>query len=324
MADNNEVIIVDEESIKERIHIIRGQQVLLDSDLAMVYGYETRYLNLQVKRNMNRFPEDFMFQLTKEEYHDLMLKNSTSSHGGRRSLPYVFTEQGVYQLATVLKGDLAERQSVSIMRAFRAMREYIAQNQQLLPQQELLRISGKQMLLEEEVRDIKEKMITRDDLSNLMKIFDSDVETEELLILDGHPFKADLAYQRIFKKAKKSIIVVDDYIGIKTLHHLTKAKSNIKITIISDNKRKTLRLPEYNDFMTEYPKMNIELVKTSNKVHDRYIVLDNGTADMKVYLCGSSSKDSGKKITTIMQVSDITEYKAMIKTLLKNPTLILR
>lgn len=104
MADDNKLMISDEFTLKDKIYIIRGRQVMLDSDLAELYGYETRYLNLQVKHNRNRFPDDFMFQLTKEEYDNLMLNNSTSSYGGRRKMPYVFTEQGVYQLATVLKG----------------------------------------------------------------------------------------------------------------------------------------------------------------------------------------------------------------------------
>ena len=145
MADK-ELMIVDEQSLRDKIYIIRGEQVMLDSDLAEIYGYETRYLNLQVKHNINRFPEDFMFQLTKEEYESLMLKNSTSNRGGRRSLPFVFSEQGVYQLATVLKGEIAEQQSVAIMRVFRAMREYISENRLLLPQQELFKLSGKQAL----------------------------------------------------------------------------------------------------------------------------------------------------------------------------------
>ena len=119
---------------------------MLDFDLAEIYGYETRYLNLQVKHNINRFPDDFMFQLTQDEFDNLMLKNSTSSHGGRRKPPYAFTEQGVYQLATVLKGELAERQSVAIMRVFRAMREYISQNRQLLPNQELFQLSASNIL----------------------------------------------------------------------------------------------------------------------------------------------------------------------------------
>ena len=188
MADNNKLMVVDESTLKDKIYIIRGQQVMLDSDLAEIYGYETRYLNLQVKHNQNRFPDDFMFQLTKEEYDNLMLKNSTSSHGGRRTLPYVFTEQGVYQLATVLKGELAERQSVAIMRVFRAMREYISQNKQLLPQQELLQLSARQAVLEGQVREIKDNMVSKADLSDFMKLFDQGLSNEEVLILDGMPY----------------------------------------------------------------------------------------------------------------------------------------
>ena len=189
MIDKKEMMLVDEQSLRNKIYVIRGQQVMLDYDLADLYGYETRYLNLQVKHNLNRFPDDFMFQLTKAEFDGLMLNNSTSNRGGRRKQPVAFTEQGVYQLATVLKGELAERQSVAIMRVFRAMSEYISQNRQLLPQQELLRLSGKQAVLESEIREIKDNMITKADLSDFMKLFDSGVEHEEILILDGEPFK---------------------------------------------------------------------------------------------------------------------------------------
>ncbi|MBP3871890.1 MAG: ORF6N domain-containing protein [Faecalicoccus sp.] len=318
-------IIVNKKTLEGKIHVVRGQQVMLDSDLAAIYGYETKYLNLQVKHNMNRFPEDFMFQLTSEEYYNLKLNFSTSSHGGRRKLPYVFTEQGIYQLATVLKGKQAEQQSVAIMRTFKAMREYIAQNRQLLPQQELMRLSGKQAMLEGVVREIKENMVTRTDLSELMELFDSSREAKEILILDGEVFKADVAYQAIFKKAKRNIVVVDDYIGLKTLHHLTVAKNTVSITVISDNKGiNPLRQIEFNDFLSEYPDKDINFIESRNKVHDRYIMLDYGSKQMKVYLCGSSSKDSGKKITTIIQVKDITEYVTMITRLLHNPPLQLR
>lgn len=323
MADK-ELMIVDEQSLRDKIYIIRGEQVMLDSDLAEIYGYETRYLNLQVKHNINRFPEDFMFQLTKEEYESLMLKNSTSNRGGRRSLPFVFSEQGVYQLATVLKGEIAEQQSVAIMRVFRAMREYISENRLLLPQQELFKLSGKQALLESEVRDIKEQMITKSDLSEFMKLFDQGVRNEEVLILDGQPFKADVAYQKIYRSAKKSIIVVDDYIGVKTLQHLVPAKDNVKLTVISDNKLRLLKLSEYNDFLTEYPKKNVDFIRTMDCAHDRYIVIDNGTASMKVYHCGASSKDAGKRITTISRLMDISDYKKTIKALLANPPLVLK
>lgn len=298
---------------------------MLDSDLAEIYGYETRYLNLQVKHNQNRFPEDFMFQLTKEEYDNLMLKNSTSSHGGRRTMPYVFTEQGVYQLATVLKGELAERQSVAIMRVFRAMREYISQNRQLLPQKELIELSARQTILEGQVKEIKNNMVSKADLSDIMKLFDQGFSNEEALILDGQPFKADEAYQRIYKSAKSKILIIDDYIGTKTLHHLAHSKKTAKITIISDNSAKPkLSLAEYNDFLVDNPGRNITFLHSMHRSHDRYIVLDEGTKDMKIYHCGASSKDAGNRITTITRIRDIDDYKLTIKTMLGNPVLVLK
>lgn len=325
MANDNKLIIVDETTLKDKIYTIRGQQVMLDFDLAEIYGYETRYLNLQVKHNINRFPDDFMFQVTQEEFDNLMLKNSTSSHGGRRKPPYAFTEQGVYQLATVLKGDLAERQSVAIMRVFRAMREYISQNRQLLPNQEIFQLSARQAALEGQVREIKDNMVSKADLSDIMKLFDQGLSNEEILILDGKPFKADEAYQKIYRSAKCKILIVDDYIGTKTLHHLAHSKKNVKITIISDNAaRPRLSLTEYNDFVTENPGRSITFLQSLHRAHDRYIVLDEGTKDMKVYHCGASSKDAGNRITTITRIIDIDDYKTTIKTMSGNPTLVLR
>lgn len=266
-----------------------------------------------------------MFQLTQDEFDNLMLKNSTSSHGGRRKPPYAFTEQGVYQLATVLKGELAERQSVAIMRVFRAMREYISQNRQLLPNQELFQLSARQAALEGQVRAIKDNMVSKADLSDFMKLFDQGLSNEEILILDGKPFKADEAYQKIYRSAKSKIIVIDDYIGTKTLHHLAHSKKTVKITIISDNTaRPRLRLTEYNDFVTENPGRSITFLQSMHRAHDRYIVLDEGTKDMKVYHCGASSKDAGKRITTITRIIDIDDYKVTIKALLGNAALILK
>ena len=188
---DKELIIVDEMSLRKKIYEVRGEQVMMDSDLAELYGYETRYLNLQVKHNLKRFPDDFMFQLTQEEYESLMLKNSTSNRGGRRSLPYVFTEQGIYQLATVLKGEIAEQQSVAIMRVFKAMREYISENRSLLPHKEIFKLSERQAQVEGEIREIKETMVKKAELPEFMSLFDQNVRSEEFLILDGQPFKAD-------------------------------------------------------------------------------------------------------------------------------------
>ena len=210
------------------------------------------------------------------------------------------------------------------MRAFRAMREYITQTRHFLPQQELMSLLGKQALLEGKVREIKEKMVTKADLSDFIKLFDSEVESEEILILDGQPFKADLAYQKIIKQANKNILIVDDYVGVKTLQHLAKAKRGVNITIVSDNKKKTLRLAEYNDFVSGYPKVKITLLKSLDRIQDRYIILDYDTKDMKVYHSGASVKDAGRRITTITRITDIAEYRSVAKTLLGNPSLVLK
>ena len=128
MEEKQELLTVDSRKIQNLVYTIRGQQVMLDSDLADLYGYEVKRLNEQVRRNINRFPSDFMFQLTQDEAENLKSQNATSSWGGKRKLPYVFTEQGIYMLATVLRGELAEKQSIYIMRAFREMRHFIANN----------------------------------------------------------------------------------------------------------------------------------------------------------------------------------------------------
>lgn len=326
LADIEVVKKIDKEAIKSQIFEIRGFRVMIDSDIAKYFGVETKALNRAMKRNIKRFPENFCFKLTSEECSRCQIGTLNGGRGSNiKYFPYAYTEQGVAMLTSCLHTDRAISASIQIMEAFVEMTHYLQQSRQLLQYQELHVIANKQKMLESEVDTIKKNMVTRADLSDFMKLFDNSKNTEEILILDGQPFKADVAYQKIYRKAKKSIIVIDDYIGVKTLRHLAAAKRNIDITIISDNKgRQPLRQSEYDDFAIEYPDKDISFIKTENKTHDRYIVLDNGTKDMKVYLCGSSSKDSGKKITTIMQVSDIAEYKEMVKKLLVNPKLTLK
>ena len=330
MDERNEILIVDEQSLRDKIYVIRGQQVMLDFDLAEIYGYETRYFNRQVQNNIERFRgNDFMFQLTKEEFENLMCKNFTSSRGGRRKLPYAFTEQGIYMLMTVLRGELAIEQSRTLIQLFKSMKDYIIENQQLMiTQRDYMVLAQKVERNTENIREIKDKLdnvVTKADLSDFMKLFDSGIEHDEILILDGEPFKADLAYQKIYRRAKRKLMVIDDYISTKTLHHLLHSKAAVKLTIISDNKaRPPLKLAEYNDFLKENPGRSIDFITTSNKAHDRYIILDFNTKDMKVYHCGASSKDAGKRITTITQVKDISNYKEMVRELLGNRTLGLR
>ena len=331
MADNEITIYepIDKEKVKTQILEIRGYRVMLDSDIATYFRVETKALNRAMKRNIKRFPEDFCFQLTREEYREILRCQSGTLEleQGKYSKypPYVYTESGVAMLTSTLHTDRAIEASVQIIKAFVEMSHYIRQNRQLLPYDELKTLELKHYQLSDKVQNIEDNMLTRADLSDLMKLFDNGIKSEEILILNGEPFKADEAFQKIYKKAKKSIIMVDDYLGVKTLRHLTHAKAGIDITIISDNKGYSpLRLTEYTDFQTEYPGMQIKFIKTQNKVHDRFIILDYGTKSMKVYLCGSSSKDSGNKITAIIEINETDGYKECVKILLSNPALTLR
>ena len=317
---------IDKEKIKTQIYHIRGLQVMLDKDLAIYFGTTTGNLNRAMKRNIKRFPENFCFQLTADECSRFQIGILNGGRGSNlKYLPYVYTEQGVAMLTSALHTDRAIEASIQIMEAFVEMSHYIRQNRQLLPYDELKALEIKHYQLVDKVQNIEDNMLTRSDLSDLMRLFENDLSSEEILILNGEPFKADIAYQKIYEKAKKNIIVVDDYLGIKTLHHLTHAKSEIDITVISDNKvYSPLRQIEYTDYLKEYPKMKISFIKTMNKVHDRFIVLDHGTKAMKVYLCGSSSKDSGNKITTIVELKETTICKDMIDNLLSNDKMVLR
>lgn len=323
---DNRIIVVNESMLKERIHVIRSQRVMLDFDLAEIYGYSTKAFNQQVKNNIDRFPDDFRFQLSREEVnHILRSKNLTSSWGGSRYLPYAFTEQGIYMLMSTLKGDLAVSQSIALVRLFKAMKDYLIENQTLLLQKNYFALVDKVEENSKEIKEMRESMVSKTDLSDFIKLFDQGLSNEEILILDGQPFKADEAYQKIYRSAKSKIMVIDDYIGTKTLHHLAHSKKNAKITIISDNAaRPGLRLSEYNDYLTENPGRTITFLQSLHRSHDRYIVLDEGTKDMKVYHCGASSKDAGKRITTITRLSDIDDYKTTVRSMLGNPVLQLR
>lgn len=321
---NSGIMIADSRRIEDKVYIVRGVQVMLDFELAEIYGYTTGKLNERVKDNKERFlGEEFMFRLSKEEYQNLISKNRISSWGGTRHMPYAFTEQGIYMLMTVLKGDLAVSQSRKLVKMFKRMKEYITRSEPILNTSiKLLAIQTEENT--KAIKRMESNMVTHDDLTDFMKLFDSGIKNEEVLIMDGKPFKADLAYQKIYKKAKKNIFVIDDYISIKTLTHLTVVNPRIKITIITDNKGKALRLSEYEDFMAEYPEINITFLKSNGRIHDRYIVLDYDNKESKVYHSGASIKDAGKRITSITELKDKELYKQLVKELLNNPELILR
>ena len=329
---NDEILIQDENDLRTKIHTIRGVQVMLDFDLAEIYGYDTRSFNKQVTNNIERFDEDFRFQLTKEEFDELILmcKNCTSSWGGTRKLPYAFTEQGIYMLMTVLRGELAVKQSKALVRIFKQMKDFILQSQNILSGPELTKLSlqtadnTKQISdNSKEIKSIKDNMVTKTELTKVMKNFTDPNIKKDYLFLNGETVEADIAYSTIYSSAKKTIFIIDNYISLKTLVLLKFVKSTVQITLFSDNVGKGLHKTEYSDFCKEYPNIHLTLKMTKGIYHDRYIILDFGTKNEKIFHCGGSSKDAGARTTSISQVEDKKLYQTIANDLQNNQPLIL-
>lgn len=341
MEEKTEVII-DEKILKDKIYVIRGVQVMLDSDLPEIYGYTTKAFNQQVKNNIEKFDEDFMFQLSDEEVKELSRsKILTSSWGGTRYTPYAFTEQGVYMLMTVLKGELATKQSKALVRLFKQMKDYIVDNQQMINQRDFLRLSLQTAENAQNIVEFRQKLTEIDDkVENVVSNLGDMVRKSELspimlnlgkpeippgwLILNGQPVESDLAYQQIYTLANKSISIIDNYISLKTLVLFKHAKQNVSVTIYTDNTNNGLHKVEFDDFCKEYSGLKIDIKKADNIFHDRYIILDYNTSDEKIYHCGSSSKDGGRKVTTITKIDDTSIYKPLLAQLQKKQTLVLK
>ena len=335
------VIEVTEEYLKDRLYDIRGKRVLLDADLAEIYGYDTKGFNRQVKNNIEKFDGDFMFELTDEEVEYLRCKNCTANISSKsRYNPHVFTEQGLYMLMTVLKGPLAVKQSKALIRTFKKMKDYILENLNLIGQRELLQLSmetannrieiskinSDMISLEKQISDVAEGLkdvVTKSELADMMNSFISD-DDEKWLMYNAKFSSADEVYESIYRQAKSSIYVVDNYIGLRTLVHLKNSPAGVDIILFSDNVgNNKLHNIEFTDFCKEYPTINISMQKTGGIFHDRFIVLDYGTADERVFLCGASSKDAGARITSIVEDYGTAKYNSVIAALLKNSPLIL-
>lgn len=342
MAEVKKVIIeISEEFIKDRLYEIRGRKVILDADLAEMYGYELKAFNQQVKRNSERFLSDMMFRLTDYEVEYLRSQFVTANISSKaRSNPYVFTEQGVYMLMTVLKGDLAVKQSIALVRTFKKMKDYILENRDLIGRRELLQLSMEtannkiaisklnhdMISVEKQISDVAEGLkdvITKSEIADVMNNFVSD-DNDKWLMFNTKFSSADEVFESLYRKAKTSIYVVDNYIGLRTLVHLKNSPVGVLVIIFSDNiGTKKLHNIEFTDFCQEYPTVKIKMQKTGGIFHDRFIVLDYGTPDERVFMCGASSKDAGAKITCIVEDYGTAKYKPMIDSLLKNPPLIL-
>ena len=326
MEETKELITTDD--IRSKVYIIRGQQVMLDQDLAEIYGYQVKNLNQQVKRNLTRFPEDFMFQLTKEEVELVKSQFVTSRNigyfegqeGGRRKLPYAFTEQGIYMLATVLRGELAEQQSIFIMRTFREMCHYISQNQQFVTRNEMELLTAKVGTITERQDRMEKKVeFIQKDVTILADNFITDKDKKDFVIYKGQKLEADIAYIEIYQQAKKSIYVVDDYMNAKSLQHLSQKADGVEVILFTENGkggRGFLTNSLVTDFQNEYPTIRI---KPNPDCHDRLIVLDYGEETEKVYHCGASSKDAGKKLCAINQITETAIIHPVIDRLLLLP-----
>lgn len=268
--------------IQSRIFTIRGVQVMLDRDLAEFYKVETGQLNRQVKRNSGRFPEDFMFQLTKEEWVSLKSQFGISNvrGGDRRALPYVFTEQGVSQLSGVLHNDLAEEISVNIMRAFVAMRRFLTGNAGLFQ-----RIG---VLERKQVETDKKLDVVLDKIEELSPA----VTTEELFgtgcVWDAYSFLSSLV-----RRAQRRIILIDNFVDERTLLLLDKRAAGVECTVHTRFSRQTeLDFEKHNEQNAEIRKIQLPL-----HIHDRYLIVDD-----EVWLLGASAKDMGHGLCTVIKV----------------------
>jgi len=299
----NEVAnIIDEQELIEHdinisklIYSIRGKQVMLDSDLAILYGYTVKRLNEQVKNNIKRFPEDFMFQMTREEVKDLRSKISTANINPKsRSLPHVFTEQGIYMLATVLNGEIAEQQSIFIMRAFREMRHFIANN----------------ALLFEKINNVELKQLEfqKDTETKFSRIFEyiSDHEEEsQKIFFDGQIFDAFSLLTDIIGHAKKEIVLIDGYVDVITLNILSKKNAGVDVWAYTlPNAR--ISTQDIANFNAQYPTLTI---KKTTAFHDRFLIID-GTEG---YHIGASLKDAGKKCFGINRIEGADDINDIMK-----------
>ena len=285
MAEDKNIVIVDNIEIQNLIYTIRGKQVMVDSDLATLYQVTTKRLNEQVRRNKNSFPSVFMFRLTEEEYEYLSAQNATSSeynaHGGRRYMPYVFTEQGIAMLSAVLKSDIAVEVSIKIMNSFVEMRKFLFSNQQLFSR--LDRVELKQLETDKKLEEV-------------FNYIASNTEVKQKIFFDGQIYDAFSFIVDLIGKAQSKLILIDNYVDVNTLNMLCKKNSGVDVLIATSGKG-NLTTKDINKFNAQYPSLS---VKTTTDFHDRFLIID----DKEGYFIGASIKDAGKKSFAITKIED--------------------
>lgn len=283
---------ISNEKIKKLIYTIRGKQVMLDSDVAMLYHYETKKVNQAVKRNIDRFPERFCFKLTEEELETMWSQIVTTSklednkYRSKKYLPYVFTEQGIAMLSGLLKNEVAVQVSIKIMDAFVEMRKYINLNKHLF--EKVITMESK----------IDKKFIEYD--KKFDEVFDQLQHEENIkqkIFFEGQIYDAYSLIIDIIKKANNKILIIDNYIDDSVLKMLTKKNKNVEVVILTSEKSNIQKI-DIQKFNKEYP---ILKVAKTNKFHDRFIVIDNKA----MYHLGASIKDLGKKCFGINKIEDV-------------------
>ena len=315
MAKKNEIEKVESasiqplENIDNLIHVIRGKQVMLDVDLTRLYGVETKRLNEQVKRNIEHFREDFMFQLTREEAESSRSQFATLNEDGELSrsqfatlngrghnikhLPYAFTENGVAMLSTVLRSQQAININIQIMRAFNTMRHFIATNAQVFQRLEV--IEHTQLSLVAHQEELAAHQTSTDQkLEEVFHRLDEGAATpKEAIFYEGQFFEARVLLEQIIKTATKRVIIIDGYIDAATFEMLDVRAKGVTADIYSDSEYKTLR-DSHNASKGKQP---VNTHKWSKSSHDRWVIIDD-----TLYHCGHSVKDLGKKLSAIMKM----------------------
>jgi hypothetical protein len=262
-----------ESEIEKQIILLRGKQVILDRDLARLYEVEVSQMNRQVKRNIERFPDDFMFQITKEELNGLKCQNGISnSRGGDRSLPYAFTEQGVSMLAGLLRSSIAINANIAIIRAFTAMRKLITYNSDYFSRME--RIEARQLESETKITEL------------FNRLNENELNPKQGIFFDGQIYDAYAFVAGLVRRAEERIVLIDNYIDDTVLTLLDKRKEKVEATVYTSRLKKETQL----DIMKHNAQYRPVKVNEFRKAHDRFMIIDE-----KVYLIGASIKDLGKK-----------------------------
>ena len=289
-VETAELVPADAQHIEKLVYMVRGQQVMLDYDLARLYQVETKTLNRAASRNSARFPEDFRFQLTREEFDNLRCQIGTSSeettgHGGRRYLPYAYTEQGISMLSGVLRSDVAVQVSIGIMRAFVEMRKMIANISLLF--ERISSVELKQLAFQQE---------TNEKLDRLFDYINTHTESSQKIFFDGQIYDAFRLLIDLIKRAEKDIVLVDGYVDVGTLNLLAKKRLGVAVEIYTFRNTR-LTAADVSTFNQQYPHLD---VKYTSVFHDRFLILDHKIA----YHIGASLKDAGRKCFAVNELQD--------------------